>query len=208
MRIIGGRLKRQRIESPPEGSTTRPMPDMVREAIFNLLRGHVEGQAVIDCFSGTGTMGLEAVSRGADRVVLVERDRRVVRLLEQNIERLGVADQCDVVAGDALGPAAWSACPKPVHLVFFDPPYAMVRDEKDWPRVRDAFGRLVGLLDREGYGVLRTPWPFTRAGDAEGDPPVDVPLEIEGAIGPETHVYRNTAVHLYMKDPALFGVDA
>ncbi|GJM19950.1 MAG: hypothetical protein DHS20C14_21630 [Phycisphaeraceae bacterium] len=231
MRIIGGNLKRRKLESPPEGSTTRPMPDMVREAIFNLLRGHVEDQAVLDCFCGSGTMGLEAVSRGADRVVLVERDRRVVRALERNIEHLDVADRCDVVSGDALGMAAWSACPKPVHLIFFDPPYAMVRDPEEWERVKTAFARLVGLLDPEGYAVLRTPWPFVHGGDLvrvneEGDdaedasavegqnageevaraqgiktPAVDVDLAMPGALGPETHPYGTTAVHLYMRDP-------
>jgi len=175
------------------------MPDMVREAIFNLLRGHTEGQAVLDAFAGTGTMGLEAASRGAARVVFVERDRRVTRLLDQNIADLGLEDRCEVVSGDALGPGAWSRCPKPVHLVFFDPPYALVRDEDGWVRTKRAFARLVGLLDPEGYGVLRTPCPFERVDEGGHHTPVD--LSIEGAIGPETHDYGSTAVHLYMRDP-------
>lgn len=179
------------------------MPDMVREAIFNLLRGHVEGQAVLDAFCGTGTMGLEAASRGASRVVFVERDRRVVRLLEQNIADLGIDDRCEIAAGDALGPSAWSRCPKPVHLVFFDPPYAMVRDEEEWERVKSAFARLVGLLDPEGYAVLRTPHPFGRVDDDGSHHPIS--LAIEGALGPETHDYGSTAVHLYMRDPNAGG---
>ena len=205
MRIIGGELRRRRILSPPETAQTRPIPDRVREAVFNLLRGHTEGQAVLDAFAGTGTIGLEAASRGASRVVFVERDRKVARLLEQNLKDLGIEDKGEVVQGDALGPSAWSRCPKPVHLVFFDPPYVMVEDEETWPRVRDAFARLVTLLDDEGYAVLRTPWPFVRKRGEEH--PVDVDLEIEGALGPETHVYRHTAVHLYMRDPAAGGDD-
>lgn len=203
MRIIGGELRRRRILSPPESATTRPIPDMVREAVFNLLRGHTEGQAVLDAFAGTGTIGLEAVSRGASRVVFLERDRRVARLLEQNIADLGVGDRCEVVSGDALGPGAWSRCPKPVHLVFFDPPYALVRDADGWARTKSAFARLVGLLDDEGYAVLRTPWPFVHQGEGGADELVD--LAVDGTLGPETHAYGTTAVHLYMRDPGAGG---
>jgi 16S rRNA G966 N2-methylase RsmD len=133
---------------------------MVKEAMFNLLRGHFEGEAVLDCFSGTGTIGLEAASRGASRVVCVERDHRVTKVLEKNIEMLGAEETVEIVTGDALGPATISRCPKPVHVIFFDPPYPMVRDEEDWVRVKRQFTRLIELLDDTGYAVLRTPWPM------------------------------------------------
>ena len=167
MRIISGQYRRRKLHSPPEGSITRPFPDMVKEAMFNLLRGHFEGETVLDCFCGTGTVGLEAASRGASRVVCIERDRRVTRVLEKNIEMLGAEEVVEVVAGDALGPSAIHRCPKPVHIVFFDPPYAMVRDQDDWVRVRRQFERLVGLLDDTGYAVLRTPWPLFHVLDDE-----------------------------------------
>jgi len=138
---------------------TRPFPDMVKEAMFNLLRGHFEGESVLDCFSGTGTMGLEAASRGASHVVCVERDRKVTRVLEENIEMLGAEDEVEVVTGDALGPATIHRCPKPVHIIFFDPPYPMVQDSEDWVRVKAQFTRLISMLDDTGYAVIRTPWP-------------------------------------------------
>lgn len=236
---------------------TRPFPDMVKEAMFNLLRGHFEGESVLDCFSGTGTVGLEAASRGASRVVCVERDRRVTRVLDQNIEMLGAEDEVEVVTGDALGPATIHRCPKPVHIVFFDPPYPMVRDETDWVRVKAQFTRLISMLDDTGYAVLRTPWPAVhreevsaatpdenapdsggrRADDGlasesiEGEEMVeidlndphaeelmdafekdlardaskpkyeltDIDLQMDGALGPETHVYGQMALHLYMR---------
>lgn len=159
MRIIGGKYRRRILSSPPDGAITRPIPDMVKEAMFNLLRGHFEGESVLDCFSGTGCIGLEAASRGASRVVCVERDRRVTKVLEQNIEMLGAEEIVEVVTGDALGPATIHRCPKPVHIVFFDPPYPMVRDEGDWARLKTQFERLVAMLDDTGYAVLRTPWP-------------------------------------------------
>ncbi len=133
---------------------------MVKEAMFNLLRGHFEGEAVLDCFSGAGTVGLEAASRGASRVVCIERDRRVTKVLDQNVEMLGAEEVVEVVAGDALGPTAIHRCPKPVHIIFFDPPYAMVWDQEDWVRVRTQFERLIQQLDDTGYAVLRTPWPL------------------------------------------------
>lgn len=238
MRIIGGTFRRRKLKGPPEKSTTRPLPDNVREAIFNLLRGHFEGVGVLDCFAGTGSFGLEALSRGAERVVMVERDRRVARTLEENIAALGVEDRAEVVVADALGASALTRCPRPAHIVFMDPPYEMVRDPEQWPRVRTQFQRLVQQLTPTGYAMLRTPWPFTHALDPitgeplapaeakrrfeqakaayldeafEGDGRLttpeparrsaDVDLAIPGALGPETHAYRTTAVHLYMRDP-------
>lgn len=136
--------------------------------MFNLLRGHFEGESVLDCFAGTGTVGLEAASRGASRVVCIERDRKVTKVLEQNIEMLGAEEIVEVVTGDALGPTAIHRCPKPVHIIFFDPPYAMVWDAEDWVRVRTQFERLIQQLDDTGYAVLRTPWPlFHKVGNEE-----------------------------------------
>jgi len=237
MRIISGQFKRRPLAGPPHGATTRPMPDLVKEAVFNLLRGHCEDGPVLDLFCGTGTMGLEAVSRGSPRVVLVEKDRRVVEVLEKNIAYLGVADACEVVCGDALGPGALNRCPRPVHLIFVDPPYEMVSEPEGWARVTRQVARLAEMLDDTGYIVLRTPWPFVHtvaapeaedadapasvtidldeedaddaldafeaelaegAGKAKGVP-VKVDLSIENTVGPETHEYGTTAVHLYMK---------
>ncbi|MBX3364987.1 MAG: RsmD family RNA methyltransferase [Phycisphaeraceae bacterium] len=262
MRIIGGELRRRQLLSPPEGTITRPMPDMVREALFNLLRGHCEKAAVFDGFSGTGALGLEAVSRGASRCVCVERDRRMAEVLSANVRALGVEDRVEVVIGDVLGPGALARCPRPVHLVFFDPPYPMVRSEAGWHRIRLQFARFVSLLDDTGYAILRTPWPFVHdlddepapaqakrpsrtrgkrwkydpvrdpqspheewfegealeslladpecaaesadsalpeSGSDTTPPPIPGDLRVEGAVGPETHVYGHTAVHLYMR---------
>ncbi|MEM9374160.1 MAG: RsmD family RNA methyltransferase, partial [Planctomycetota bacterium] len=217
-------------------------------SVFNLLRGHPEDGAVIDLFAGTGAMGLEAASLGAPRVVLVEKDRRVASVIEKNIASVGAEDICEVITGDALGPAALTRCPRPVHLVFMDPPYALVRDPSGWARVRTQAARLVSMLDGTGYLVLRTPAPFFHVLDPDsgrlgaeqvpaaypGEPVqsrhitldledhdadaapdafeaelahtpashrVDPDLSIDGAIGPETHDYGTTAVHLYMKAP-------
>ncbi|MEO1716031.1 MAG: RsmD family RNA methyltransferase [Planctomycetota bacterium] len=207
MRIIAGEFRRRKLFSPSDKSPARPMPDVVKEAVFNLLRGHTEGMAVLDLFAGSGAIGLEAVSRGASRCVLVERDRGTLEVLRKNIEMLGVEERAEAVSADALGPAVIARCPRPVHLIFCDPPYAMVRNTQQWPRVIAQLSKLIALLDEEGYTVLRTPWPFLHERDPNRDDRdettrfAEVGLEIEGAIGPETHVYGSTAVHLYMKRP-------
>lgn len=170
MRIIGGTLRRRSLESPSGYQTTRPMPDLVRESLFNLLRGHSEDAVVLDLFSGSGAIGLEAVSRGAARCVMVERDRAACEVIERNVRALGVEDRCEVVRGDALSPVILSRAPKPVHLIFFDPPFPLVWDRASWERCRSQLARLAGLLDDTGYLVVRTPWPAIRRIDEHPTP--------------------------------------
>jgi 16S rRNA (guanine(966)-N(2))-methyltransferase RsmD len=169
MRIIAGEFRSRRLFTPKDDSVTRPMPDRVKVSLFGLLRGNCEGASVFDGFAGTGAIGLEAVSRGAARCVFAEKDKHIVKILERNIEALGAGDRCEVVHGDALGPGALSRCPRPVDLVFLDPPYPLVRDAAGWGRVRTQFMRLIDLLSDGGFAVLRTPWPFTHESGSQAE---------------------------------------
>lgn len=148
------------LKTPPDGSVTRPIPDRVKESLFQLLRGHYEGATVFDAFAGTGAIGLEAVSRGAVKCVLVEKDRRIAEILRSNVEMLQCEDRCEVLVADALGPAAIARAPRPLHLAFLDPPYPLVRDRSGYERVKAQMEKLVALLDDTGFIVLRTPWPL------------------------------------------------
>lgn len=170
LRIIGGEFRRRRLHTPRGADTTRPMPDRVRLALFNLLRGHTEGVEVFDAFAGTGALGFEALSRGAERAVFVERERKVAALIERSAEELGLTDRCEIAVGDALGAGALARCPEGVHLIFFDPPYPLVRDPGQWPRVKTQLARLIEKLDETGYAMLRTPWPFYHEVGADGRP--------------------------------------
>ena len=105
MRIIGGEFKRKRLYGPSEKMPTRPIPDLVKEALFNLLRGHVEGQECYDGFAGSGAIGLEAISRGAKRCVFIERDKNVMQVLQKNIDHVGAGERAEPVKADALGAA-------------------------------------------------------------------------------------------------------
>lgn len=196
MRIIAGEFRSRRLLSPPEDAPTRPIPDRVKESLFGLLRGHVEGAAVIDLFAGSGSIGLEALSRGAREVIFVERHKVAASVLRENIGILKAEDRCRVVQADALGPAALSACPRPAHLAFMDPPYDLVTTPIGLRRTLDQCARFVRLLDPGGFLMLRTEWPLRMKGEEEASLG-EQDLAIDGADGPETHVYRHTAVHLY-----------
>lgn len=171
MRIISGRHKGKKLIGPPDAKTTRPIPDRVKMSVFNLLRGHFEGAAVVDLFAGTGSIGLEACSRGAARVFMVEKDKKIARILGRNIENIDDPPAVEVYVGDALGPGVLSRCPRPINLLFADPPYALVRDPDGWVRFRDQFLRLIDEMTFEGFAVLRTPWPFLhKAGPGPATP--------------------------------------
>lgn len=160
MRIIAGEFRRRLLLTPKDASTTRPIPDRVKESVFGLLRGHCEGANVLDAFAGTGAIGLEAISRGAARCVFVEKDRKIADLLERNIEALGCEDRAELVRADALGPATLARAPRPLTLAFFDPPFPLLLDPQGWERVKRQFSRVVDLLSDDGFALLRTPWPF------------------------------------------------
>ena len=120
VRIIGGRFRRRRVPVPAVPGL-RPTPDRVRETVFNWLAGRVEGARCLDPYAGTGALGLEAASRGAARVVCVERDRRLADALEAQARALG-ADAVRVVCAPVL---AWLAgrAGEPFDIVLMDPPF-------------------------------------------------------------------------------------
>ena len=120
VRIIAGKW-RSRILRFPAAAQLRPTPDRVRETLFNWLGQRLDGLACVDLFAGSGALGFEALSRGASRVVMVERDRRVAAALRESARALGTED-VEVVEGDA---AAWIARGgERFDIAFVDPPYA------------------------------------------------------------------------------------
>lgn len=120
MRVVAGELRGRRIEAPT-GLGTRPTTDMVREAVFNALNslGLIRDAAVADLYAGSGSLGIEALSRGAAHCTFVERDRNALRTLRDNLAELGLADRSKVVPGDARVLASALN----VDIVLADPPY-------------------------------------------------------------------------------------
>ena len=120
MRIVAGSKKGARIFAP-KGASTRPTSDRVREAIFAIL-GAVEGARVLDLFAGSGALGLEALSRGAETAVFVESDPVAVKAIERNLEKLGLEGR--IVRADVR--RHLSRENERYDVVFVDPPYEMV----------------------------------------------------------------------------------
>ncbi|WP_026929549.1 16S rRNA (guanine(966)-N(2))-methyltransferase RsmD [Glycomyces tenuis] len=123
-RIIAGALKGRRLATPP-GDRTRPTSDRVREALFNSLApgGDLEGLRFADLYAGSGAVGIEAVSRGAEHALFVESHPLTAKLLRRNITELAVED-CLVVSAP-VEKALASAPQEPYDIVFADPPYAV-----------------------------------------------------------------------------------
>ena len=119
IRIIGGRWRGRKLPVT-DVSGLRPTPDRIRETLFNWIAADCRGARVLDCFAGSGALGFEAASRGARRVVLLERERRAHDNLLVQAARLG-DDAIEVVAGDALDSVARLG--GRFDLVFIDPPY-------------------------------------------------------------------------------------
>src|SRR5262245_8730767 len=121
VRIAAGRFRGRRLHVPA-GQAVRPTLDRVKVCIFDVLQGQLAGARVLDAYAGAGGVGLEALSRGARVVVLVEHDPTAVATLRRNVQHLGVEREVEVVRGDALrylaGPHA-----EPFDLVLADPPY-------------------------------------------------------------------------------------
>lgn len=140
LRIISGERRGHKFDGP-KSDATRPTTDLVREAIFNILRDGVEGREVVDLFAGTGALGLEALSRGAPSATFVERDREGVALIKRNLSTLRFDGRGVVLMADAY---RWVKALEPgiggPWLVFVDPPY------RDYERKDNAIAELLRTL--------------------------------------------------------------
>ena len=193
VRIVAGKYRRRRLLTLP-GETTRPITDRVKEALFARLQADLEDRRVIDLFAGSGTIGLEALSRGARSVVFVENDRRVHHLLKQNVERLGITSQVLCWRTDVI---RCSFRPKgvddllPFDLAFCDPPYRLIDSLKAHSRFSKSLDRLARdeVTTDDARLLLRTP------ARAQFDPPARWNLET-------TWELRTMHIHVFQKEPS------
>ena len=149
MRIIAGSHKGHRIFAP-QGAETRPTGDRVREAAFNLI-GPVEEATVLDLYAGSGAMGLEALSRGAARVVFVEHDREACRTIDRNLAKLGFTGARVLCMDAGRSLAAEVSAGSRYDLVLVDPPYGMFETLR--PLLSSQLPR---LLAEDGLVVVET----------------------------------------------------
>jgi 16S rRNA (guanine966-N2)-methyltransferase len=126
MRVIAGEFRRRTLKSVP-GLEVRPTPDRMRESLFSILAPSIEGTVFIDAYAGSGTVGIEALSRGAKHVILIERSPAALAVIRENLASLGIANRVTVLRGKA-------AALLPEHaadIVFIDPPYEQVNEYRD-----------------------------------------------------------------------------
>lgn len=120
MRVITGTARGRKLKELP-GMDTRPTTDKVKESLFNIIQFEIEGRKVLDLFGGTGQLGIEALSRGADHCTFVDLRREASALIKENLKFTGLNDQAHVVQGDSL--AFLSSCKEKFDVIFLDPPY-------------------------------------------------------------------------------------
>jgi 16S rRNA (guanine(966)-N(2))-methyltransferase RsmD len=157
MRVIAGEFRSRRLKSIP-GIDTRPTPDRLREALFNILAPRIAGATFLDAYAGTGAVGIEALSRGAAHAYFLERGREALDVIRQNLAALGLESRGTVVTG----PVLLTISRYPADIVFLDPPYA---HEREYIAALEALGgtpppitviqHCVRLALQDSYGALR-----------------------------------------------------
>ena len=159
MRIIAGKW-RSRLLIRPNTPKTRPVPDRVREAVFDILAAHygtpgaLPGLRVADVFAGSGSMGLEALSRGAASCCFYELHREVIDALRGNLKALNVGPEGRIIHGDAWRRATATPEGAPFDLVLLDPPFRDSYDTSQRGRVPRYLGRLIAAEERYPLVVL------------------------------------------------------
>ncbi|MEM7228270.1 MAG: RsmD family RNA methyltransferase [Planctomycetota bacterium] len=191
LRILGGEFRSRQLASPPDESVTRPFASRAKESVFNMLRGWFDDAHVLDLFAGVGTMGLEAVSVGAASVLLVEQHPKTFALLEQNIASLECGGRAIAMRADALGPTCLARAPRPLDIVFADPPYPLMRKAESRASVLEQLARCRDLMKAESFLVLRS--------DVD---PEEVSHRIEGFDGPEIHTYGRRGMRVLLYQPS------
>jgi 16S rRNA (guanine966-N2)-methyltransferase len=193
MRIVAGDLRRRKLLANP-GQNTRPITDRAKVKLFDHIRDLLPGKRVLDVYSGTGSLGFEALSRGAKSVVCCEQDHRAHELLIQNATALQVTEKtlcwrvdCLRCSFKAQGDAGWF----PYDVVFFDPPYAMIKKLKRGSPLYRSLLRLTkdDLTTPNALMVLRTPT------ESEFDLPENwVPFRVLNSGGMDMHLLRKESI--------------
>src|SRR5947208_2690481 len=176
MRIISGEFRGRKL-LPPEGDATRPITDRVKQSLFDILSPQIERSQVYDLFAGTGSMGLECLSRGAAHATFFESDRSALDRLKKNISALKIEDHSRIIPGDLFKFFSTNTATEKINLMFLDPPYRFLKEDPQKLRnladsiaanhlttdglvifrhdVEDALELpLLKLIDRRAYGVM------------------------------------------------------
>lgn len=179
MRVITGKARGVSLKTP-EGLTTRPTADRVKEALFSIIQFEIPGAAVLDLFGGTGQLGIEALSRGAKSAVFVDAGESACRLIRENLKRTRLEDQARVVRSDYLD--YLKRCRETYQIIFLDPPYAEVFLENALKCITE-----IDILQSGGIIVAERPLGK------------DLPWEFPGYQRSRDYKYGKTLLTVYRK---------
>lgn len=180
MRVITGKARGVNLKTP-EGMQTRPTADRVKEALFSIINFDIPGAAILDLFGGTGQLGIEALSRGANKAVFVDESEKACLLIRENLRRTKLEQQSRVVRSGYL--AFLRGCSEKFDIVFLDPPYAEVFLENALKCITE-----IDILRSGGIIVCERPL------DKE------LPYEYPGYSRSRDYKYGKTLITLYRKD--------
>ena len=180
MRVITGKARGVVLKTP-EGQSTRPTTDRVKEALFSIIQFDIPGSRILDLFGGTGQLGIEALSRGAKSAIFVDLGADACRLIQENLRRAHFGQEGKVVRSDYL--AFLKNCHDQFDIIFLDPPYAEVFLE-------NALKHIVEIDILHSGGIIVTERPVGK----------ELPYVFEGFTRSKDYKYGNTLLALYRKD--------
>ena len=179
MRVISGIAKGVSLKTP-DGMETRPTADRVKEALFSILQFDVPCKKILDLFGGTGQLGIEALSRGADSCVFVDERDAACRVIQENLKRTKYTQQGRVVRSDYL--AYLNKCKEKFDIIILDPPYAEKFLENSLKLITE-----IDILQSGGIIVAERPLGK------------DLPFEFDGYSRSKDYKYGKTLITLYRK---------
>lgn len=180
MRVITGKARGVVLKTP-EGLTTRPTADRVKEALFSVINFDIPGMDVLDLFGGTGQLGIEALSRGAKSAVFVDAGEAACKLIRENLKRTKLEDQAKVVRSDYL--RYLRSCKQKFGIIFLDPPYAEVFLENALKCITE-----IDILQSGGIIVAERPLEK------------ELSLDFVGYTRSKDYKYGKTLITLYHKE--------
>ncbi len=179
MRVITGKARGVQLKTP-DGMLTRPTADRVKEALFSIINFDVPGARVLDLFGGTGQLGIEALSRGAQSAVFVDAREDACKLIKENLKRTKLEQGGQVVRSDYLD--YLNRCRETFRIIFLDPPYAEVFLENALKRITE-----IDILQSDG--IIVTERPLDK----------ELPWEFEGFTRSKDYKYGKTLLTIYRK---------
>ena len=180
MRVISGKARGVQLKTP-DGMTTRPTADRVKEALFSIIQFDIPTAKVLDLFGGTGQLGIEALSRGAKSAVFVDTGEPACRLIRENLRRTKLEADATVIRSDYL--AYLKRCKEKFDIIFLDPPYAEVFLENALKCIAE-----IDILQSGGIIIAERP-----VGK-------EIPVELEGFTRSKDYKYGTVLLTVYRKN--------